>query len=264
MYPKPLHATTRCSLFNSISKSIWEKIISHHKLGVERSEIAFTQDIIASLRGNANLGVWANPGRHENKNGSDIDIFVETTPNSFIWFALQAKVLKLNGRYSGLKKYGTGIQQWDLIKNLEQRTGCISKYLLYNGIGDYKYHGTDICNKSFDHKQFGCSLVAPDVMKEFSIGGTPKFRDIHPSYAQPWRVMTCCRSGKGSFSLFGLNQIKNSVSYYETFFDNTQLAKKSGLEKKLNDFGSNIINDSSERLGRQADFKILIRITSSL
>ncbi|MDR0833382.1 MAG: hypothetical protein LBN93_04245, partial [Candidatus Symbiothrix sp.] len=95
--------TTRCALFQEIASEIWYEIIYHHQVGVNVPEIGITNRIIAKLLHNKNCGVWANPGYKEDEFGSDLDIFVETTTGSFVWYALQAKVLKKDGCYHGVK-----------------------------------------------------------------------------------------------------------------------------------------------------------------
>src|SRR5687768_1323185 len=101
-----LEATNRCHLFELIAKEVWDSIVHNHRTGVPRSEIGITDDIVAVIRRhhneNDNFGVWANQATNEERYGGDIDIFVETEINQFLWYALQAKILKVDGRYERL------------------------------------------------------------------------------------------------------------------------------------------------------------------
>ena len=158
-----LSATNRCKLFEEIANSIWTHIIHNQRVSVNVSEIGITMDIIASIRTHStsipNFGVWANPGYNENVFGSDIDVFVETKMGQYIWYALQAKVLAKSGRYRDIKTKRAGEYQWKKLDRLSAVSGCISKYLFYNGVSNYHHFGFDTCNRSFDEKQFGCSIV---------------------------------------------------------------------------------------------------------
>lgn len=263
-----LAATNRCHLFEDIADEIWAHVIYNHRAGMDVSEIGITKDIIAAIRNHfntiPNFGVWANPGYNEDLNGSDIDIFVETTTGNFIWYALQAKALRLNGRYQDMAGIRGGEFQWDKLNRLANQAGCISQYLLYNGVRDYKYSGQDKCNRTFSETQFGCSLVSTIDVERISLLRNPTFRDFHPLFVQPWRVIVCCKHDNNKQTLYNISQVKRAVDYYPISFGNTNILRQDDIGQKQNDLNVNAINNFSERTGRTPYYRMVIRTTRSL
>lgn len=207
-----IYAKNTCELFKKISKSVWDKIIFNHYVKTEVSEIGLTNDIVATIRNYAlrkkNIGIWANMGKNESLYGSDIDVFIERKKGMFVWYAMQAKVLKIKRNYDIMSKH-----QWEMLNHLNELSGCMTKFLLYNGVSDFKYSGKDVCNNKFYAHQFGCSLVKPEVVRILSENSNPKFNDFHPKIAQPWRSIVCCDVSENS-QLYSTWQIKNAVRYY--------------------------------------------------
>lgn len=261
-----LHATNRCKLFELISNEIWLHLIYNHSVSVNVSEIGVTYDIIAAIRANhnriPNFGVWANPGHKESINGSDIDIFVETAPGQFLWFALQAKVLKTDGTYHNMRRKTNNEFQWEKLQNLAKKSGCIVRYLLYNGLSDYQYSGND-CKGNFSEEQFGCSLVTANEVAKIAMTKDPTFYDFHHKKANPWREIVCCKRDLSKHTLFSIVQVKNSISYYEEVFDDSRIEDQDFLEDKQNDLSLNAINEISEENNRVAVVKIIVRRTDS-
>lgn len=264
----PISETNRCHLFIRIAEEIWQHIIYNHNAGINVSEIGITKDIIALIRTHfktvPNFGVWANPGFKESIYGSDIDIFVETNTGDFVWYALQAKALQLNGTYSDMAGIRNGEYQWQKLEKLEELSGCITKYLLYNGVENYHFRGTDKCKNPFDETQFGCSLVDKDIVKSVSLSKTPTFYDFYPKDAQPWRVIVCCLQDTTKNTLLNLSQIKRAINYYPESFGNTNILNEKESGKKSNDYEENAINTFSEKVGRKPHYRIVVRTTKSL
>ena len=267
---RPLSISNRCKLFEEISEEIWYKIINHHRVGVHAPEIGITNEIIEIIRNNVlaypNIGVWANNGYNEIINGSDIDIFVETSIGNYVWYALQAKVLMLNGKYTSMSTLRDGEYQWDKLRRLVANSGCISKYLFYNGVDGYKYTGYDNCQRQFDEEQFGCSLVELDDVERISLLSTPKFLDFHPDLAQPWRIITCCwfYPPKDKTIYYTPMQIKKSLEYYPESFGNSSIKETNDETKNLNDLGIDAINKLSSLIDRSPFYRVVIRNTASL
>lgn len=263
-----ISSTNRCKLFNLIAEEIWEKIIFNHSTGINAAEIGITNDIIAKIRYHhnhiSNFGVWSNPGYKETNYGSDIDIFVETSPGNFIWYALQAKVLKQNKRYDDMAGIRKDEYQWNKLERLESQSGCIGKYLLYNGVKDYSYSGKDFCNRKFIEPQFGCSLVDPEVVEKIALKRKPTFDDLHPQHAKPWREIVCCKHDLSKHTLFNVTQIKRAVDYYPILFDDTNILEQDDIEERRNDLNLDAIRQLSEINNRTADYKIIVRRTDSL
>ena len=262
-----LNASHRCDLFKQIADEVWKHIINNHTYSTQVSEIGITNDIIATIKRHAstipNFGVWARHGINEKKYGSDIDIFVETVKGQFVWYALQAKVLRIGNKYDKLSNIHGTNYQWDKLDLLNALTGCITKYLFYNGVKDYSFKGTDSCNLIFIESQFGCSLVECSVVKRISLKKTnPSFFDFHPKYADPWRTIVCCYKDVKS-TLFSLTQIKDAVSYYEKDFG-ADLITTSDDILPLNDSPVSIIHNSNQEVGRDPIFSVVIRTTESL
>lgn len=263
-----LAATNRCQLFEYIANKVWNKVISNHAAKIDVPEIGITKDIITDIRmhytGILNFGVWSNPGYNESLNGSDIDIFVETTTGNFIWYALQAKVLHLNGKYRDLDRIRGGEYQWDKLNRLAETAGCISQYLLYNGVKNFTYSGLDKCNRAFNETQFGCSLVETnDIKKISSLNSSPAFLDFQPKHAQPWRVIVCCKHDNHKQTLYNISQIKKAVEHYPLVEGNKDILKRDNIEQQTNS-NVNAINNFSENISRTPYCRIVIRTTNSL
>lgn len=246
-----------CFLFQNISRNVWNDLIYAHKVGMDESEVGFTKKIIIELKhfhrrcNSFGLDVYAKSGYKEEQYGSDMDLFIEVSPNQYVWYALQAKVLKLNKTYTTLRD-GYSIRnpnyQWEKLTLLEGLTGCKSYYLLYNGVEDFDYNGLDICLRTFDERQFGCSLVEPNIIESYALKTdarenyiSPSFYDFHPKHAQPWRVLVCCKKTKDGLTKYELETILKSN-------------KDMGYDKKTNsnveeglDYDNGVYNESGKR-----------------
>lgn len=263
-----IEATKRCQLFEEIASHVWAHIIYNHSAGIQVSEIGITNDIIAVIRNHAgripNFGVWANPGHDERNNGSDIDIFVEAKRGTFVWYAFQAKALRTNGRYQDMAGIRGNEYQWDKLNRLSKQSGCISQYLLYNGVGGFNYSGTDKCNRPFLAPQFGCSIVDVSDVENLSLNHNTSFFDFHPAHAQPWRVIVCCFQNARKNTLYSIAQIKKAVDYYKEDFESHLFTGKEDSETRFNDLGINAINDFSENFERVPFCRVIIRSTAGL
>jgi len=256
-----INAKSTCELFRIISKRVWDKIIFHHLVNTEVPEIGLTNDIIATLRNysrrNGEIGIWANNGWNEKEYGSDIDVFIERSKGKFVWYAMQAKVLKIKKNYDIMSKH-----QWEMLNHLNELSGCMTKFLLYNGVSDFKYSGKDVCNNKFYAHQFGCSLVKPEVVRILSENSNPKFNDFHPNYAQPWRSIVCCNNNDDS-TLFTSWQIRNAIRYYPIMLTEIDLLAEysDDIEEDIRAERRDLINikKSNEDVGRSPKYAIVIK-----
>jgi hypothetical protein len=270
-----LQLSGRCELFEYIAERTWAHVIRNHAVGTEVSEVGKTNDIVAEIRiahaQNRNIGVWANNGWREIDHGSDIDVFVETQTDQFVWWALQAKVLKVDGRYDVTKPPGEE-QQWTKLERLARIAGCIARYLLYNGVANFRHTDADICYRKYTQEQFGCSLLEPAEVERVSKFGRPRFNDFHPDSAEPWRIITCCHAQpqQQGLTLYTLAQVRDSVAYYEAIVGNAallqppQALKDQEPIRKVNELPVNVITTLSEEVGRVPMQRMVIRSTSSL
>lgn len=265
-----LHSSKRCKLFEKIAEDVWNLIIKNHYVQVQVNEPGVTNNIIGEIRNNAmsytNIGVWANNAFKEIEHGSDIDIFVETVPGIYIWWALQAKVLRLSGNYEGVRSLHKGEYQWDKLIRLSNIAGCISRYLLYNGVNNFSHSDYDMCSRHFNERQFGCSLVKINDFKNIAITRNPSFRDFHPQLAMPWRIITCCLNSikDEKIILYTAEQIKKAVRYYPESNKTLDFVEGSNDNLDVNDLSENFINEISENIGRNAEFRIVVRTSKSL
>lgn len=273
----PLYNTKRCELFEGIAIDVWHSIIRAHRNNRNRKEEGITADLIIDIleyRNNAppNFDVYARDSWNENEYGSDIDVFVETTYNNYVWFALQAKVLKKNGRYNTLRDSSDGIMQWDKLRQLEGLTGCKGYYLLYNGMDGWKHNGTDLCGIDFNEEQFGCSLVEITKIEELGTkkrpNGThinPTFYDIHPQHAQPWRILTCCRHNVKQFTTYKKEIIEASDPDFKKINSANDLDNLDEIENTNNNVSDgNPITTAMRQAKWEPDIRIIIDNTSNL
>lgn len=265
-----LQTSKRCRLFEKIADDTWSHVIRNHRTGIQVNEPGRTNDIIAEIRDNylsyPNIGVWAANGWREIDHGSDMDIFVEATTGRFIWWALQAKVLRLSGYYEGLKDLHGGEYQWSKLNRLSALSGCVVRYLFYNGVSNYVFSDYDRCHRQFSESQFGCSLVNTADVERISLLRTPKFNDFHPKHAEPWRVIVCCvlsiKSESATF--YSMEQIKNAVSIYPESDGNTEIVSENSYEGQVNNFEPDAINTFSKSIDRNPAYRMVIRTTKSI
>ncbi|ULQ58328.1 hypothetical protein KJS94_08985 [Flavihumibacter rivuli] len=263
--------SNRCKLFESIAANTWNKIIRNHHTGNQAREIGLTSDIVSEIEDNRlsfpNIGVWAVEARNERTHGNDMDIFVETTTGQFLWWALQAKVLNLDGTYHDIATFRSGGEyQWTKLNRLLAASGCVVRYLLYNGSANYHYYGNDICIRNFNEDQFGCSLVKATDVERLALAGPVSFHDFHPELAQPWRIITCCLfdTKKEKATYYSAAQVREAVGIYPNSFGNTTILDSANDNSKPNDFSVNAINDFSSSAERIPAYRIVIRSTTSI
>ncbi|MFN8396475.1 MAG: hypothetical protein U0176_17760 [Bacteroidia bacterium] len=268
---KFLNGSRRCRLFELIASNTWQHMIRNHQTGIQLIETGRTNDIIAEIRdtylSSGNVGVWANPGHREIDHGSDMDIFVETNPGRFVWWALQAKVLSADGTYKGLKKLHNGEYQWDKLERLQGSAGCFIRYLLYNGVANYEHDSlVDSCNLPFPPHQYGCSLVEIPTFKSIALARVPRFRDFHPDHAEPWRIIPCClvSSLRDDPTYYNIDQVRNGVSYYEPADGNPPIFSEGEKALELNNLPVNAIRTFTTEAQREPQFSMVLRTTASL
>lgn len=258
-----LEATNRCHLFELIARYVWDSIVHNHKYKLHKSEIGITNDIIALIRDhklrNQNFGVWANLAIKESIYGCDIDVFVETGIDEFIWYALQAKVLKLNGRYERLRDKS----QWIKLSNLKDISGCIPFYLFYNGFDKVPGTFKDCCLQTVKETQLGCALVSiKDVERITSEKPIIRYADFFPAYIHPWRELVCCVAKRRGGARYSLQEVRNAVSLY-TGLLNTDIMEQGNNNEQLSQ-NEITISAANQNVGRAPSHSFVIRTTASL
>jgi len=260
-----ISATNRCKLFEAIAQQIWEHVIFNHSAGEDISEIGITKDILACIKTNyyhtQNFGVWASRSLKEIDFGGDLDIFVETQKGRFVWYALQAKALKISGSYDKISSLHGGEYQWEKLERLQNLSGCFAKYLFYNGVENFIYTGNDKCNRLFDQTEFGCSLVDIENIKKISLSITePKFIDFHPYFAQPWRVIVCCKHDISKVQTYSLEEVQSSVAKRTQIIGNENIVSSTGF---IDDNTINILDNLNDEVDRKVEYQIVVRNTTS-
>lgn len=263
------HRSKRCILFEEIAERVWDDIAMQRTAGVQPQEPGVTSLIIALIRTAYNndnhIGVWSNPAYNEPVNGGDIDVFVEARPNQFVWYSMQAKILKVNGRYMAMCHHGD--YQWIKLRRLSGNGGCIPYFLLYNGDSHYTYQGIDKCNRRFNEKQFGCSLVTLEKIEEKSIledgrCAPPHFYDFHPDDAEPWRILTCCKQPNIK-NTFRLDQIKDYTEPYRLISELQPLGmEEEELFSSFDGEGSNKLSNIAKEFDHKPEHVLLFRRTT--
>jgi hypothetical protein len=194
-------------------------------------------------------------GINEANNGGDIDIFIKTEKNKFLWYALQAKVLKIEGRYERL----IAKSQWKSLANLQNSSGCIPFYLFFNGIDKKAGTNEDCCKHEISEKQFGCTLVDIDKVAKIATDRSyPRYTDFYPKNGHPWRELVCCMARRREGTLFSLRQIQNTVSYYSGDVNSEIIFRGADTDEI---YGDNItaIRNSNTRYDRNPSHNFVIR-----
>jgi hypothetical protein len=209
--------------------------------------------------------ICANHGLHEAEHGRDIDISIETRKGQFSWHALQAKVIRKNGRYKDLKKKSREEFQWEKLTRLMAGTGCVAQYLLYNGIKGFTEQFTDICGGPHNEKLYGCSLVFVKDVEKFITehpGRNPSFQDFHDGLAQPWHVLVCCALVR-SDNLYSFDQVSAALDEYTPMTQNANIVRPANLDRPPAE-NRNAIVSASESSGWSPYYRSIIRTTESL
>lgn len=258
-----LSTSNRCNLFELIAENVWDSITYNHRAKVQASELGITNGIVSVVRThqslNHNFGVWSNPGVDEAVNGGDIDIFIETETDQFLWYALQAKVLKKEGRYDGL----ISKRQWDKLSNLQKQLKCIPFFLFYNGIDKKPETFKDCCGHEINEKQFGCTIVEIGKVKNIAIlKSNPRYSDFNPEYGHPWRELVCCTAKRKNGTSFSLRQVQEAVSSYEGLVNSEVIYR--GNNNEIGREGITIIKDSNENVGRNPTHTFAIRTNAGM
>ena len=235
-----LETSDRCKLFEQIAEEVWKRINRAHEVGVDLHEEGITRDILVDILQfskyqKANFNVYAKKGENENVYGSDIDIYVETIKGHYKRYALQAKILKKNKRYTTLRDGYTltnPTYQWEklelLVKDENEKKNDISAfYLLYNGMEratGFVFKETDSCGRAYLESQLGCSLVKLNDMRKLALKTnskngcfvSPKYDNIHPELSDPWRTIVCCKKiQKEGYNLYKEEDVKNDIIGYD-------------------------------------------------
>ncbi|MDR0834479.1 MAG: hypothetical protein LBN93_09930, partial [Candidatus Symbiothrix sp.] len=81
---------------------------------------------------------------------------------------------------------------------------------------------------------------------------------FHPDDAMPWNVIVCCKQDISITRLFSTDEIRASLSRYESM-QKGMLFKKIDKYEYSNHPTINIINNESERIGRNPYCRIVVR-----
>lgn len=260
-----LSTSNRCSLFELIAAEIWDSIAFNHKNNVQESEIGITNKIIAVIRdhhvNNPSFGVWANQGVKEAIHGSDIDIFVETSTNRFLWYAIQAKVLKIGGKYNGLANK----RQWNTLGALRKASGCIPFFLFYNGLDKEPENLEDCCGHQISEKQFGCTIAEIDEVKKITTSKpNPRYTDICPESGHPWRELVCCTAKRKDGVPYSLKQIQNATSIYTGIVNTEMIIRGSNNPEEANGYSTTKIVDENRNSNRVPSHVFAIRTIAGM
>jgi hypothetical protein len=251
-------------LFELIAEEVWDSIAFNHGRGIQKSELGITNDIVSVIRENyymhRNFGIWANLGVNEADNGGDLDIFVETDANQFLWYALQAKVLKVGGTYDRL----ISKPQWVSLERLRNSTGCIPFYLFYNGVNKELETVKDCCKDDINEKQFGCTIVEINKVAQIATRrSNPRYIDFYPTNGHPWRELVCCMAKRRDGALFSLEQIQNTVSYYSEVI-NSEIIFRGTNNEEISGDSLTMIRNSNARVGRYPAHTFVIRTSAGM
>lgn len=261
-----------CKLFQYISENVWDTISRNHSRGNYLFEEGITRDRIIGeiqnfIEDQEVSYIYAQKANNEQVNGGDLEIYLETSRDCYVRIFFQAKIIKENNKYPHLIHVNTNGFQWDLMKRFQKVSGCLPYYLLYNGIKNFKYEGTD-CFGLFDEKQLGCTIAEIHDVKELceTNFANAKFDSIHLGekvIGEPWRKIPCCFLGRKEFPDFrsySVSEINIDKSFYPIFMDSKEKMKTSKfvipempeVEK---------INDDLKRIGYKPAGRIILSKT---
>ena len=148
-----------------ISEDTWNRLKQAQEFDVRLGEETLT-DILtldfARLAGIHEIKLFKTPKLEEAKQGTDLEVFLNTGRGGTIRYAIQAKKLYPDKGYIHInaKAGKSGRFQIDVLEDHARRVKAIPFYLLYNYIDHAGATGCwKCCQCSVDEKQLGCTLV---------------------------------------------------------------------------------------------------------
>ena len=157
---------------------------------------------------------------NEHKNGSDIEVLVETD-SGFLLLTCQAKITYKSGKYKSFYHQVGGARQIDLLRAYADKHGGIAQYLLFNFIPDWRMSkGVAALEKYADH---GITHISADkiyewmdeIKKEGEKSMVPGFNEFHPKLAKPFHELLCklFREGTADSRDLAIDRL-NGLKYY--------------------------------------------------
>ena len=183
-----------------ISEDTWNRLKQAQAFEVRLGEETLT-DILtldfARLAGKHEIRLFQTPKPKEAKQGTDLEVFLNTGRGTTIRYAIQAKKLYPRKGYTHInaKAGKSSRSQIDVLEDHAKRVGAIPFYLLYNYINHAEASGCwNCCQCLVDEKQLGCTLVPSWHIREaIRLRGCRTFDFLH-SYpeALPLRCRFDC------------------------------------------------------------------------
>jgi hypothetical protein len=239
------------------------------------SETTITENLIFDFwykAKNDHLPVEVYEATAENRNGNDLEVFVETK-KGYLLIALQAKILNKKRKYPHISHKAGDAYQIDLVIDYAKSRGGQACYLFYNYAEPEEYYSQLEASGKYLYRQFGltaCSaeLVKLKFFKKTMAGKTriaiPTFEDLHPLHAFPFSELLRILTDRSAMKIFEeLGEMVNlPVIYYSREHIDTEhgwnsitpTAKISGLpEKKFT-----LIAKEHEPIGFQPKYRIML------
>lgn len=220
------------------------------KLGMDERGIndAFVISLVEYCykKGFANVLIYKSRApKKEFDYGHDFDLFVERSDGKFNYFALQAKVMSFNGKYSSFDYVK---KQWEKLKIHEKTFNSKAFYLFYNGQYLTRHiipspTRTD-CKGIPVIEEYGLGIVENEVVSALMHSKrSAKFLDFFPNDMDSIRKLFSCE-GKGISGTYGfeINAIDVKPPY--------ELVLRSPADQNEEDMGTGLANRDGNALYR--------------
>ena len=192
-------------------------------------------------KGFANVLIYKSRApKKESDYGHDFDLFVERSDGKFNYFALQAKAMNFNGKYSGIK---SSEKQWEDLKKHEIKFQSKAFYLFYNGQYLTKQFlplpVRSDCIGIPAIEEYGLGIVENDVVSTLMHSKrSAKFLDFFPQDMDSIRKLFSCE-GSGFSGIHGFEMhaidikppyelVKHATADQNEEEENTDLANRDG------------------------------------
>lgn len=193
-----------CNWFQCLSVLIWNKTgfaLNNKKLKLHEPTI--THNLVFdfwTVAGLSNFPIKIFEAKDEKANGNDLEIILQTT-SGYLYLPMQAKIIKRNSRYPGIKHQVKRNYQIDLLLAYAKKKKGLPFFLLYNYCNIPKVIKGIQASSEFDIECYGCSIVNAKYIKENYHNPQastpnlqwkiPSFSDLHPLPAYPFHFLVC-------------------------------------------------------------------------
>lgn len=187
--------TQIAKLFEELASATWDRIQVGEELQCSQGEETITDLNLLELKRAdlRNLHIRKVTKAEESKSGIDWEWWIGSNSRGWWRYAVQAKKLNQDRRYSALRHKIGHHYQIDILEEFARLNRCIPLYCFYN-FTEEDTRSYWHCSLPYEPTQFGCTIAPLDVVRNVFARNKPKsFGAVHGHAAVfPWRCLVKC------------------------------------------------------------------------